>query len=59
VDEGAAEAQLLLHTTGELARRAISKGGQPGSREQLTNPALPLLTTVTEQSGKEVGIFKD
>ncbi|OPY84625.1 MAG: hypothetical protein A4E72_02136 [Syntrophus sp. PtaU1.Bin208] len=59
VNQGAAEAQLLLHAAGELACGTVGKGGQPRRREQLANPPLALLAAMAEEPSEKIGVLKD
>ena len=57
VDQGAAQAQLLLHAAGELARRALQEFLQPGGLGQVVDAPAPLGRVVAEQAGEELQVF--
>ena len=58
VDEGAAEAELLPHAAGELARRPVEEGRKAGGRGQLVDAPVPLGRVVAEQVAEEMQIFR-
>ncbi len=59
VNQGAAQAELLLHAAGELARRTPREGCKAGGLKQLGNTPLPLCRAVAEKATEEVDILMD
>ena len=57
MDEGAAQAELLLHAAGELASRAVGKGREAGGLQQVGHAGLALGRGVAEQAAKEVDVL--
>ena len=57
VDQRAAQAELLLHPTGEFSGGAIAKRRQPGTLQQLVDAQFALGFIVAEQAGEEVDVF--
>src|SRR5690606_37430924 len=57
MDQRAAEAELLLHAAGQLARRTLGKRRQPGAFNQLVDAPAPLLLALAEQAAEKVEIF--
>jgi hypothetical protein len=57
VDQRAAQAELLLHPTGEFTGGAIAKRRQPGALQQLVDAQFALGFIVAEQAGEEVDVF--
>ena len=48
VDQGAAQAELLLHPAGQLPGRTVAERGQPGAVQELIDAVLALGSVVTE-----------
>ena len=59
VDQGAAQAELLLHAAGQLAGRPVGEAAQPDTVQQLGDAALALGSAEAEQPGEEVGVLED
>ena len=59
VDQGADQAELLLHAAGQLAGRPVGEAPQPDAVQQLGDAALGLGTAEAEQPGEEVGVLED
>ncbi|MCY1407264.1 hypothetical protein D9M71_225590 [compost metagenome] len=59
MDQRAAQAQLLLHAAGELARRPLAKGGQARALQQIGDTPLALLAFVSEQAAEEIDVLED
>ena len=58
VDQRAAEAELLLHATGQLARRALDEGCQPCAAGQLGDAPVALVGSPAEQPAKEFEVLE-
>ena len=59
VDEGAAEAELLLHPAGELSGGPRLEGFEAGRGEQVGDAGAPLALSLSEQPAVEVDILED
>ena len=59
VDEGTAEAELLLHASRQLTRRTVSEGLQPCGVQKPGDAPLALAAILTEQATKEFDILVD
>jgi len=57
VDECAGEAQLLLHSAGEVSGKTFLKGRQPAELKEAFDPRGPLLRWNTIDVGIEVDVF--
>ncbi len=57
MDQRAAQAELLLHPTGEFTGGAIAKRRQPGALQQLVDAQFALGFIVAKQAGEEVDVF--
>ena len=58
VDQRAAQAELLFHAAGELARRAFGEGGQAGTVGEVGDTPLALLGILAEQPTEEVQVLE-
>ncbi|MFK4403300.1 hypothetical protein ABH991_000334 [Bradyrhizobium ottawaense] len=58
VDQGAAQADLLLHAAGEFCRRPVGEGREPGVAQQAGDPPVPLGLVVSEQAAEEVDVLE-
>ena len=59
VDEGAAQAQLLLHTAGQIHGGAIGEGGEARRLGQLGDARGPGRPVLTEETTEEVQVLAD
>src|SRR5581483_710748 len=59
VDEGAAQAELLLHAAGELPCRPIREGSQARAAQEIGDAPLALLPALPEQAAEEVHVLGD
>ncbi len=59
MDETAAKPELLPHAAGQLLRRTIGKGRQPGALEKLGDSHVPLGTGLSEQPAEKLDILAD
>ena len=59
VQQGAAQAELLLHAARQLAGRAVGKGGEAGGLQQVGDAALALGGVQAEEAAEELEVFGD
>ncbi|CRM87630.1 hypothetical protein [Pseudomonas sp. 22 E 5] len=59
VDQRAAQAELLFHTAGQLARRAFCEARKVGGQQQVAHALLAIGFGQAEQRGKETDVFAD
>ena len=59
VQQGAAQAELLLHAAGQLAGGAVGKGGEAGGLQQVGDAAPALRGVEAEEAAEELEVFGD
>ncbi len=57
MDERAAQAELLLHPTRQLAGGTVDEGSEAGGLRQLGNPPFAFGPGMAEQAGEEIDVF--
>jgi len=58
VDQRAAEAELLLHAAGELARRAFDEGRETRATGQFGDAPVSLFGVLAEQPAEELEVLE-
>jgi len=58
VDQGATEAELLLHAAGQLAGGAVRERGESGGVQQLIDTPLALAAAVSKKPPEEVHVLE-
>ena len=58
VDQRAAQAQLLLHAAGQLARRTLAEGRHTGAAQQVVDASLAFGSVLTEQATEEIQVLE-
>src|SRR5262249_11435855 len=56
MNEGAAQAELLLHSARKLSRRPVQKAGYARTLRQISDAPLAFGPVLTEQAAKEIEI---
>ena len=59
VDQGTAEAQLLLHAARQLAGRPVGEGCKARCMQQAGDPIFPFTTSLAEEPAEKVDILED